>query len=90
MRKSQLYEVAILPAKAIARLPHDALEAIKAQQITETIQHAMTVNFHRTGIAADKVSARSLRACGAMALLCGKVDMNLIQILGRSHSDTMI
>jgi hypothetical protein len=64
--------------------------AIKAQQITETIHQAMTVNFYRTGIAADEVSARSLRAGGAMALLCGKVDMNLIQILGRWHSDAMI
>jgi hypothetical protein len=50
----------------------------------------MTVNFHRTGITADEVSARSLRAGGAMDLLCGKVDMNFIQILGRWHSDAMI
>jgi hypothetical protein len=50
----------------------------------------MTVNFHRTGITADEASARSLRAGGAMALLCGKVDMNLIQMLGRWHRDAMI
>jgi hypothetical protein len=64
--------------------------AIKAQQITETIRQAMAINFHRTGIAAEEVSARSLRAGGAMALLCGKVDMNLIQILAGWHSDAMI
>jgi hypothetical protein len=64
--------------------------AIKEKQITETIRHAITMNFHRTGIAADEVSAHSLRADGAMALLCGKVDMNLIQILGWWHSDAMI
>jgi site-specific recombinase XerD len=64
--------------------------AIKAQQITATVHQAMTVNFHRTGIAADDVSARSLRAGGAMALLCHKVDMNLIQMLGLWHSDAMI
>jgi hypothetical protein len=66
--------------------------AIKAQQQMETIRHVMTVNFHCTGIGitADEVSARYLRAGGAMALLCGKVDMNLIQILGRWHSDAMI
>jgi hypothetical protein len=63
---------------------------IKAQQITETIRQAMTVNFHNTGIASDEVSACYLRAGGAMALLCGKVDMNLIQILGCWHSDAMI
>jgi hypothetical protein len=65
------------------------LTAIKAQHITETIRQAMTVNFYRTGITAEEVSARSLRAGGAMALLCGKVD-NLIQILGLWHSDAMI
>jgi hypothetical protein len=61
---------------------------IKAQQLTETIQHAMTVNFYGTVISADKVSARSLRAGGAMALLWGKLDMNLIRILGRSDAMT--
>jgi hypothetical protein len=50
----------------------------------------MTVNFHRTGIAADGVSAPSLRAGGSMALLCGNVNMNLIQNLDRWHSDAMI
>jgi hypothetical protein len=43
----------------------------------------MTMNFHHTCISADEVSARSLRAGGAMFLLCGKVDINLIQILDR-------
>jgi hypothetical protein len=66
------------------------LTAIKAQQITETIRHTMAMNFHCTDIAADEVSARSLCAGGAMALLCGKVDMNLIQILNRWHSDALI
>jgi hypothetical protein len=50
----------------------------------------MTVNFHCTGIAAEEVSARSLRTGGAMALLYGKVGMNRFQILGRWHSDAMI
>jgi hypothetical protein len=61
---------------------HNRRTAIKAQQLTETIRHAMPVNFHRTGISADEVSARSLRAGGATALLCGKVDMDLIQAVG--------
>jgi hypothetical protein len=66
------------------------LTAIKAQQITETICQSMIVKFHHTGIAADEVRAQSLRAGGAMTLLCGKVDMNLVQILGGWHSDTTI
>jgi site-specific recombinase XerD len=64
--------------------------SIKAKQITDTIRQAMIVNFHRTGINPEEVSARSLRAGGAMALLCGKVDKNLIQMLGRWHIDSMI
>jgi hypothetical protein len=50
----------------------------------------MIVNFHRTGIIPDEVSARLLRAGGAMALICGKVDKNLIQMIGRWHSNVMI
>jgi hypothetical protein len=50
----------------------------------------MKVNFHRTGITADEVSARSLCTGGAMALLCGKLDINLIQSLGRWHTDATI
>jgi hypothetical protein len=49
----------------------------------------MTVNVHRTGVQAHEISARSLRAGGAMALLCGKVDFDLFRILGRWHSDAM-
>jgi hypothetical protein len=50
----------------------------------------MIVNFHRTGISPDEVSARSLCAGSGMALLCGKVDKNLIQMLSRWHCDAMI
>ena len=64
--------------------------AIKAQDVTESLRHAATTNFHLTGIKATDISARSLRAGGAMALLCGKVDFNLIKMLGRWHSDVMM
>ena len=37
----------------------------------------------------NDVSARSLRAAGAMALLVGKVDPDIIQILGLWRSDEM-
>ena len=48
------------------------------------------VNFHVTGLAPQEISARSLRAGGAMALLCGNVDFDLIKMLGRWHSDAMM
>jgi hypothetical protein len=57
--------------------------AIKARDVTDTLRSAMTANVHRTGVHAHEISARSLRAGGAMALLCGNVDFDLIRILGR-------
>jgi hypothetical protein len=64
--------------------------AIKAKQITDTIRQATIVNFHRTGIIPDEVSSQYLRAGGAMALLCGKIDKDLIQMLGQWHINTII
>jgi hypothetical protein len=63
---------------------------VKARDVTDTLRSAMTANVHRTGAQAHEISSRSLRAGGAMALLCGKVDFDLIQILGRWHIDAMI
>jgi hypothetical protein len=64
--------------------------AVKARDVTDTLRSAMTANVHRTGVQSHEISARSLCAGGAMALLCGKVDFDLIRILGRWHSDAMI
>jgi hypothetical protein len=64
--------------------------AAKARDVTDTLRSTMTANVHRTGVQAHETSARSLRASGTMALLCGKVDFDLIRILGRWHSDAMI
>jgi hypothetical protein len=63
---------------------------IKVKDVMDVLRLAMTMNFHRTGIAADEVSARSLRAGGATALLSGQVDMDHIRMLGRWHSDAMM
>jgi hypothetical protein len=60
---------------------HNQRTASKAKQITDALRHEMTVNFHCTGIAADEISACSLRAGGAMALLCGMADKDLIKML---------
>jgi hypothetical protein len=42
------------------------------------------------GLDEPKVLARSLRAGGAMALLCAQVDLNTIKLLGRWRSDEML
>lgn len=42
------------------------------------------------GFLPHHVSARSLRASGAMALLCANVDTDRIQLIGRWRSDEML
>jgi len=63
---------------------------IKAKDVTDVLKHAAAATRSTTGIDPKDVTARSLRAGGAMALLCGNVDHNLIQMLGRWHSDAMM
>ena len=46
--------------------------------------------YHATGIAPADISTRSLQAGGTMALLCGDVDKDTIQLLGRWYSDAML
>jgi hypothetical protein len=61
-----------------------------AIKVKDTLRHAMTMNYHRTGIHASEISARSLRAGGAMAMMYSKIDMNNIRMMGRCHSDAMM
>jgi hypothetical protein len=64
--------------------------AINAKDITDTFQHAMTMYYHRTGVHASDISVWSLRAGGAMSMMCSKIDMNNIHMMGRWHSDAMM
>ena len=41
------------------------------------------------GYSTKDVTARSLRSGGAMALLCGRVDKEILQLLGRWKSEAM-
>jgi hypothetical protein len=63
---------------------------VKPKDVTDTLRHAMRVNVHRTGIQATEISARSLRAGGAMAMFFGKIDINNIRLMGRWHSDAVM
>jgi hypothetical protein len=64
--------------------------AIKAKDITESLRLATIATSHQTGLLPADISARSLRAGGAMALLCGRIDHDTIRMLGRWHSDAMM
>jgi hypothetical protein len=63
---------------------------IKVKDVTDTLRLVMTMNNHRTGIAANEVSARSIQAGGAVDLLHGQVDMDHIRMMGRWHSHAMM
>lgn len=63
---------------------------VLSTDVTAILKSAAAATFHITGLQASEISARSLRAGGAMALLCAGVNCNVIQMLGRWHSDSMI
>ena len=63
---------------------------IKSAEVTKHIRQAARVLFPDTGIDPNELTARSLRAGGAMALLCAHCDTDQIKLLGRWHSDAMM
>ena len=63
---------------------------IKADDITKQLRAAATIHFNTTGIKAEEISARSLRAGGAMAMLMGDIDFDVIEMIGRWHGDSMM
>lgn len=69
---------------------HNRNHSIRAADVTKQLRFAATAIQHTTGISPSDISARSLRAGGAMALLCGHTDKDTIMLLGRWHSDAMM
>lgn len=63
---------------------------VKAAMMTDAIRWHAGVLEPVTGIKASSLSARSLRAGGAMALLAGGCDTNVIKLLARWRSDSML
>ena len=65
-------------------------KSVKPSDITSHLRCAVRFLGFGLGFTAHEVSARSLRAGGAMALLVSKVDTDIIQLLGRWRSDEML
>jgi hypothetical protein len=65
-------------------------QQVYARHITEAVRRAATSSHVTFGLDPTKLSARSLRAGGAMALLCSKVDTDIIKLVGRWRSDEML
>jgi hypothetical protein len=65
------------------------LRRITPAVLTDLLRTSVAILGPIYGFVPSDISARSLRAAGAMALLCAKVDTDRIRLLGRWRSDEM-
>ena len=63
---------------------------VNPTMLTRLLRQAAARVGEKYGITPDDISARALRASGAMALLCANVDPVRIQLFGRWKSDCML
>jgi hypothetical protein len=63
---------------------------VSSHAISTALKLAVQVMGAPYGFLPTNISARSLRAAGAMALLCAQVDSDIIRLLGRWRSDEML
>ena len=63
---------------------------VVSSDITTALQQAVIFLGPSLGFLPSDISARSLRAAGAMALLAAKVDTDMIRLVGRWRSDEML
>jgi len=62
---------------------------VRSIDLTRTIRQSAQALFPITGIDPRELSSRSTRPGGAMALLCARVDSDIIRLVGRWRSDEM-
>lgn len=81
-----------LPATPLsAYFDGTAWRLISPTDVTEALRlTVITLGPANLGFLPSDISARCLRAAGAMALLCAHVDTDLIRLLGRWRSDEML
>jgi len=63
---------------------------IDTTALTTQLRLTVSTMGQHYGLQPDDISIRSLRASGAMALLCARVDTDTIRLLGRWRSDEML
>jgi hypothetical protein len=71
-------------------LPNGSSKTVTSENITQTLRFSLQHFGDTLGITTSDISARSLRAGGAMALLCAHVDHDTIRLIGRWRSDEML
>jgi hypothetical protein len=69
---------------------NDKAHYVTPGDISTTLKSSVRALGSAIGFSSTEVSARSLRAAGAMALLCAHVDSDTIRLLGRWRSDEML
>jgi hypothetical protein len=92
-RVLHLRTTAALPTQPLASY-HDAtalsFRRITPADLTALLRLAVRLIGTPYGFLPEDISARSLRAAGAMALLCASIDSDRIRLLGRWRSDEML
>jgi len=79
------------PATPLATYYHnDRPQRVTSAEITNLLRSATRLTSHLYGFNSRNISARSLRASGAMALLCAHIDTDIIRLIGRWRSDEML
>jgi hypothetical protein len=63
---------------------------IDTTALTNQLRLTIRTIGHHYGLTPQDITVRSLRASGAMALLCARVDTDTIRLLGRWRSDEML
>jgi hypothetical protein len=63
---------------------------VPSTEITAALRASCSDIGHTLGLQPSDITARALRAGGAMALLLGKVDYTTIQLIGRWRSDQIL
>jgi len=79
------------PLQSPIYLYHDSTWCyIDTTTLTAELRLTVTTMGQQYGLQPEDISVRSLRASGAMALLCARVDTDTIRLLGRWRSDEML
>jgi hypothetical protein len=63
---------------------------INVKDTNGTLRYYVAMNYQCTGIRTYKISARSLRAGGAMVMMCIKIELNNIWMMCRWHSNALM
>jgi hypothetical protein len=92
-RVIHLRTAAAPPQQPLASYLHPTthrLHRITPSELTHLLRLSVRILGPAHGFLPADISARSLRAAGAMALLCADVDTDRIRLLGRWRSDEML